>query len=162
MDRFLYKIIVFFFSLIRRTPSDRLVEELIKFIKFGIVGVSNTVLSYVLNILSLFLFQRMGVSPKVDYLLAIAVAFILSVFWSFLWNNKYVFTKGEGEKRVWWKTLIKTYIAYSFTGIFLSSVLSYIWINIFHISKVIAPLINLVISVPVNFIINRFWAFKTE
>lgn len=34
--------------------------------------------------------------------------------------------------------------------------------NAFGISKFIAPLINLIISVPVNFIMNKMWAFKTE
>lgn len=37
-----------------------------------------------------------------------------------------------------------------------------IWVTIFHISKYIAPLINLVISVPINFLINKFWAFKGD
>ena len=34
--------------------------------------------------------------------------------------------------------------------------------NAFGNSKFIAPLINLIISVPVNFIMNKMWAFKTE
>ena len=90
------------------------------------------------------------------------VAFILSVLWSFMLNSIFVFKKEEGEKRNPWKTLLKTYIAYGFTGIVLNNILSFIWINIFGISKYIAPLINLIISIPVNFFMNKLWAFKGE
>ncbi len=151
-----------FFRLIRKELSDDVFNAFMQFVKFGIVGVSNTVLSYLLNIGSLFVFQKMGMSPSIDYLIAGVVAFVISVAWSYYWNNRFVFTKAEGEQRSWLKALIKTYISYSFTGIFLNSILSWIWVNLFHISKLIAPLINLVISVPVNFLINKFWAFKTE
>ena len=33
--------------------------------------------------------------------------------------------------------------------------------GVLGISKCVAPLINLIISIPLNFIINRYWAFKT-
>ncbi|MCR4902230.1 MAG: GtrA family protein, partial [Butyrivibrio sp.] len=81
---------------------------------------------------------------------------------SYYWNNKMVFTKEEGAERVWWKALIKTYISYSFTGLFLNSVLLILWVQVLGISEFIAPIINLLVSVPINFIINKFWAFKTE
>ena len=80
--------------------------------------------------------------------------------WSFYRNNKYVFATGEGHRRSVWRTLLKTYAAYAFTGIVLSNVLSYVWINVLGISKYVAPLINLVVSIPVNYLINKNWAFK--
>ncbi|MCR5700811.1 MAG: GtrA family protein [Lachnospiraceae bacterium] len=132
-----------------------------QFVKFGLIGVTNTVLSYAINVIALLSFQRTDMSSNYDYLIAQLVAFVLSVAWSFYWNNKLVF-KEESGQRVWWKVLIKTYISYSFTGIFLNSVLSWIWVKLFHISKLVEPLINLVISVPINFLINKFWAFKVE
>ena len=60
------------------------------------------------------------------------------------------------------KALLKTYMAYGFTGIILNNILSFIWIDKVGISKFIAPLINLIVSVPLNFIINKLWAFKSE
>lgn len=131
-----------------------------QFVKFGIVGVSNTVVSYVINILVLFALADYGLLW--DYVAANIVAFVLSVLWSFYWNNRFVFTVGEGQQRNIGKALLKTYISYSFTGIILNNILSFIWINVFGISKLIAPLINLIVSVPLNFIINKLWAFKTE
>ena len=29
-----------------------------------------------------------------------------------------------------------------------------------HVSEFVAPIINLLISVPINFVINKFWAFR--
>jgi putative flippase GtrA len=55
--------------------------------------------------------------------------------------------------------LAKMYLSYAFTGIILSNVLSYVWIDVLHISKLIAPLINSAIGVPINFLLNKFWAF---
>lgn len=55
--------------------------------------------------------------------------------------------------------LLKTYISYSFTGLFLSSALNWLWIDVAGLSKMIAPLINLCITVPLNFVLNKFWVF---
>jgi len=71
-----------------------------------------------------------------------------------------VFVKEEGQQRNLWKALIKTYISYSFTGLFLNSALLVLWVDVLHISEFVAPIVNLLISVPLNFIINKFWAFK--
>lgn len=73
-----------------------------------------------------------------------------------------MFTVQEGEHRSIAKALIKTYISYGFTGIVLNNILSWLWITVFSISKFVAPLINLIVSVPINFVINKLWAFKAE
>lgn len=52
------------------------------------------------------------------------VGFAISVLWSFYWNNKFVFTVGNGQKRNLLKALLKTYILYGFTGIILNNILS--------------------------------------
>ena len=148
------------FSFVGKELRDEGFASLMQFVKFGIVGVSNTVISYVLYAISLLGFQKAGLFANVDYLLAQIIAFVLSVLWSFYWNNKMVFVPKEGEKRSVIGALIKTYISYSFTGLFLNSILLILWVQIFHISEFIAPIINLLISVPLNFMINKFWAFK--
>lgn len=95
-----------------------------------------------------------------DYLIAQIIAFVLSVLWSFCWNNKYVFQKEESEDRNLLQALLKTYISYAFTSLFLNSVLSIVWVEVLHISKLIAPIINLLVSVPLNYVLNKFWAFR--
>lgn len=135
-------------------------KNLIQFIKFGIVGITNTVISY--GIYSLVLFSLKGFDLSSDYIIGNIVSFILSVLWSFYWNNRFVFKAKDGEKRNIWLTLFKTYVAYGFTGIVLSNILSFIWIDKFGISKYISPILNLFISVPLNFIINKMWAFRKQ
>lgn len=133
-----------------------------QFVRFGIVGVSNTVINYLIYVGSLWALEAAHLIPKWDYLVAQGIAFVLSVLWSYYWNNRMVFTLEEGEKRSLWKSLLKTYVSYSFTGLFLNTLLLYLWVDLLGISKLIAPIINLLVSVPLNFIINKFWAFKAE
>ncbi|WP_022760421.1 GtrA family protein [Butyrivibrio sp. AD3002] len=152
----------FLFKIVGKEYTDSIHETLMQFVKFGIVGVSNTVISYLLYTFSLLAMRVLGIFAGYDYLIATVIAFVLSVLWSFYWNNKMVFVIEEGQSRNIWKALVKTYISYSFTGLFLNSILMVLWVQVFHVSEFIAPIINLLISVPVNFIINKFWAFKAE
>lgn len=126
----------------------------IQFFKFGIIGLSNSLISYIVY---LFL-----VSFGVPYIISNIIAFIIGVLNSFFWNNKYVFKKNYDEKRNVFLTLLKTYISYSFTGVILNNILLVLLIEKCMISKYIAPIIILLITVPLNFIMNKFWAFKTK
>lgn len=157
-----YVIVQLLFKMCRRELTEEAFEDFMQFVKFGIVGVSNTFISYFLYAGSLIGLNKVGGDGKFHYLLAQVIAFLLSVLWSFYWNNKFVFIVEEGKERNILKSLIKTYISYSFTGLFLSSVLLFLWVDICGISAFIAPIINLFVSVPVNFIINKVWAFKTS
>ena len=76
-----------------------------QFLKFGLVGLSNTLISEVI--------YAVIVCLKGHYLFASTTGFVLSIFNAYYWNNRYVFKEDESlEKRVWWKVLIKTFIAY--------------------------------------------------
>lgn len=138
--------------------ADRKIT-ILQFIKFGIVGLSNTILSYVLYLLVLFILKPYNLF--FDAYIASIVSFVLSVLWSFVWNNRFVFKSEKGERNIF-KALIKTYISYGFTGFLLANALLYLWINVLKIPKEVAPLISLIITVPTNFILNKFWAFKTK
>lgn len=148
------------YKIIGKEPTDGESAAFLQFVKFGIVGVSNTVISYALYTVSLLGLRKGGLFAGIDYFIAQVISFILSVLWSFYWNNKAVFVLKEGEQRSVWRALLKTYASYSFTGLFLNSLLIWLWVDVMHISEFAAPLINLVISVPINFIINKCWAFK--
>ena len=134
-------------------------RNLVQFIKFGIVGASNTLVSYLLNLLCLVVLDKYHVAY--DYVIANTVAFVLSVLWSFYWNERFVFTKqNEDYKSNKFVRLLKMYLSYGFTGIILNNVLSFVWISVLGISKVIAPLINAAIGVPINYVINKKWTFE--
>jgi len=128
--------------------------EVYQFIKFGIVGASNTLIAYVI--------YSICVCLGIHYLLANALGFFISVLNAYYWSDRFVFKKGEGEARsaIW--TLAKTYVAYGSTGLLLASILLYLYVDKLHISEYIAQLLVLVITIPLNFIINKFWSFKTK
>lgn len=129
-------------------------DDFIQFVKFGLVGVSNTLISYI----SYLLFVLLGC----HYLIANILSFVVSVTNSFYWNNRYVFREEEGKERNWWHTYIKTFLAYASTGLVLNNILLILWVDVLHISELIAPLINLVVTIPLNYLINKFWAFKSN
>lgn len=161
LETILCSIIRWLFRLFHKEITEEQLEGFIQFVKFGIVGLSNTAINYLIYTVFLLLLRKFEVGGM-DYLIAQIIAFVLSVLWSFFWNNKYVFTVKEGQQRNWLRALIKTYISYSFTGLFLNSILLVLWVQVFHISEFIAPIINLLVSVPLNFLINKFWAFQNE
>lgn len=158
IEKTLYFIV---YKIFRLKLSDDKWDAFLQFVKFGIVGVSNTIISYLLYVISLFVLRTIEVSPKIDYLIAQFIGFVLSVLWSFYWNRKMVF-KADKDKVPWLQALVKTYISYAFSGLFLSTALSIIWVQLIGIDKMLAPILNLVISVPINFILNKFWAFKEK
>lgn len=131
----------------------RKINLLIQFIKFGVVGLSNTLISYGMYAVLTYI--------GVPYVLASVIGFMVSVLNSFFWNNRFVFKKNAGEQRNLWYTLAKTFLAYAGTGLFLSSILLVLFVEKMGISKYIAPILSLVITIPLNFIINKFWSFRT-
>ena len=137
-------------------------DTLIQFIKFGIVGLSNTLLGYVIYVVTLRILRAAQVFPEADIFLAQLVMFLLSVLWAFYWNNRMVFRAKEGEKRDWLPALLKTYVSYAFTSLFLSEALLALWVKVLGISAYIAPLINLLITVPLNFVLQKYWAFREK
>ncbi len=151
----------FVFQILHLNISERNWEKLLQFVKFGIVGLSNTVISYGIYVFFLLIFQNWNLLPSIDYLAAQIIAFLLSVLWSFYWNRRYVF-KVDNNKGPWLQALLKTYISYAFTGLILNSLLSILWVQLLGFPKIIAPIINLLISVPLNFVLNKFWAFKEK
>lgn len=142
--------------------TDTTCKNLVQFIKFGIVGLSNTVIGYIIYAASLIFFRATHIFSNTDIYIAQLVMFLLSVLWSFYWNNKAVFITENGEQRNIVKALIKTYITYAFTSLFLSEILLALWVDFLGISEFVAPIINLIITVPLNFIIQKFWAFSPK
>ena len=132
--------------------EKKIYSTLIQFIKFGIVGISNTLISYCTYAVLVWL--------GVNFLLSNLIGFVVSVLNSFYWNSRYVFDLNNADTKQKLKALIKTFISYAGTGLVLSSAMLILCIDIVHLSKYIAPIINLIITVPVNFVVNKVWAFK--
>jgi putative flippase GtrA len=119
-----------------------------QFIKFGIVGVSNTLIALAVYYVLIYL--------GIHYIIANVAAFVLSVCNAYFWNSRFVFSKKKGDGA---KPFIKTFVAYGITFI-LSTGLLFLMVDIFGISEWLAPLLNLCVTIPVNFLLNKFWAFR--
>lgn len=153
-------------------------EGLLQFIKFALVGVSNTLISEGIYAVLVFF--------KMHYIPASFIGFSLSVINAYYWNHKYVFKENaEDEKRVWWKVFCKTYVAY-FWGYLANAALLVFWIDLLKIGRFFAPLaewfaergmerldgqfcgnlaaagLNLLLTVPMNYIINKYWAYRQK
>ena len=122
---------------------------LLQFIKFGLVGVSNTLVSTAVYYLFVW------IDPAL-YFWGNVLGWIVSVFNSFYWNNRFVFQNSEFK---WWKKLLRTYLAYG-GSFLLGSVLLVLQVRALGVSEWLAPWINMVITIPLNFVMNKFWAFK--
>jgi putative flippase GtrA len=155
-------------------------QTLWQFIKFALVGASNTVVNLIVYMTFCHI---IGTNVHV----ANVTAFMVSVLWGYFLQSRFVFKENEdAEKRVWWKTLIKTYVAYSFTGLFLTEILLIFWLDFVNLSQYLTPLaqwlkaninftmsevklaetivpfMNMVVTVPINFCVNKFWAYKQK
>lgn len=127
-------------------------QSLLQFFKFVIVGVSNTLVS--LAVYYLFLW----INPQL-YLLGNVIGCMVSVANAFFWNNKYVFQDKTASRMASLKKLGKTYLAYGATFL-ISTGLLYLEVDVLHCSAILGPLINLFVTVPLNFLLNKFWAFR--
>ena len=120
-----------------------------QFIKFGIVGFSNTLISLAVYYILVFFGW--------NYLLAKTMGFLISVCNAFFWNYRYVF-KDKTETSIP-KSFSKVFITYGISYL-VSTFLIWLMVDIMHISEWLAPLIRLVVTVPLNFVLNKLWAFR--
>lgn len=126
-------------------------ETIIQFIKFGFVGGINTILSY-------GIYYVLCIIMGLNYLLSQGIAWFITVFISYVLNNMMTFS--DGGKSEWSiRNLVKVYISYSVTGLFLATFLSWIWVDLLSINKALAPIINLFFTIPLNFLLNKYWAY---
>ena len=125
--------------------------DFLQFIKFGLVGVSNTLVAWACYYFFLWVDEDL-------YVVGSVVGGIVSIANAFYWNDKYVFKSINNDWKSKLKRLGRTYISYSGTSV-LGVLLLWAEVSFFGISKVLAPPINLLITVPLNFLINKYWTF---
>ena len=131
-----------------------------QFSKFTLIGISSTLINFLVYNDVLWCARKLQLFPNLDYLIAQVIGFTVSVFWSFCMNSKFVFNSKDEKAIPWYQALIKMYLSYGFTGIVLNSILSVVWVNVFGVSKEVLTLINDIIAAPVNFLLIKFWSFK--
>nr|WP_243892453.1 GtrA family protein [Schleiferilactobacillus harbinensis] len=120
-----------------------------QFIQFGAVGALNTVLTYIIY---LILYQH--ISPT----LAMAVGYGLTSLLGLALNKQWVFKQSGGEMS--WMTF-KYYATYG-TTFLLSLILTSTWVDVLHFPAAWAPLFSLAVTVPVNFLLSKYWVFAQK
>lgn len=125
---------------------------LLQFLKFGLVGVSNTAVS--MGVYYIFLW----LNPD-WYMFGNILGTVLSIANAFVWNDLFVFSGNARDRKSVFKRLGKTYMSYGGTSV-LSTALLWIEVTFFHVGKAAAPVVNLLITIPLNFVINKLWTFR--
>lgn len=128
---------------------------LTQFIKFGIVGVINTVLSYLITNGSYYVLH---LHEQISNL----ISFLITVLISYLLNSRFVFRQEEGARQPWYRALAKVYASYALTELVLMGILLFIQERLFGIPHYIATFVNLCVTVPLNFLLNKFWAYRKQ
>lgn len=144
---------VIFFKLFRKELTEKKWRRILQFFKFGLIGVSSTVINYGCYLIL--------ISLNVQYVIANVIGFTISVINSFLWNNHFVFKAQEGEQKPWYIVLTKVFLSYSITGLFLNNIILIVWVDLLHLPKALGPLAAL-ITIPINFLMNKLWAYNDK
>ena len=129
-------------------------QKLWQFIKFGIVGASNTLICLVIYYLGLYL--------GLYYIVADALGQLLSTINAYYWNNRYVFNDGRTKTlRQHFLSWLKTLVAYGGAYV-LNLVLLIVLVEVLQVPQTIAPLLNLLVTSPINFLVHKYWVFRKK
>ena len=118
--------------------------------KFGITGVINNVISLAVYYIVIFINSSW-------YLFGNTLGFIVSILNAYFMNSRFVFKNKKEDKPK--KQIIKTYIVYTIS-LLISLLILYISVEKLNIDEKIAPFIALGVTVPLNFLANKFWIYK--
>lgn len=165
-------------TLMQKLEQNPRTSALWQFVKFGIVGVSNTAISYAIEMLCYYvLFVHaefrgiqglcgvFGISlstESVRILITSILAFVVSVTNSYYWNNKHVFASGTKKTILQHLcTYSKTAACYALTGLVLAP-----WAKTVLVEQGIpywlSTLMVLLVTIPLNFVMNKLWAFRVQ
>lgn len=122
-------------------------------IRFGIVGVLN-------NIISLTVYYLVVHFHPSCYLFGNALGFLVSTMNAYLCNRRFVF-HAQKDKTSRGQYLLKTYCVYTLS-LFVSTALLFLLVDILGVSNNIAPLCALMVTVPMNYLMNRFWIYRSD
>ena len=125
-------------------------NDLIKLIRFSIVGVGNTLVNWGI----FFILNAFGVY----YIISNIIAYIIATINSYIWNSLWVFKYGQGLNI---NTSVKFFIL-NLVGLTVNTTIMYILVDILNFNKFIALVIASVLVVMMNYTINKLWVFKEE
>lgn len=125
-------------------------NKFFQIVKFGLVGLSNNVISLLIYYVLIYF--------NTNYLISNILGYILSSIWGYILNKLWVFNASKAKVR---SSIVKYYIVYG-SSFLINVFLMYLQVDKIGISKSVAPFIVLLITIPYNFILNKFWVYKNN
>lgn len=118
-----------------------------EFIKFGIVGVSNTLITFVVyNIL-----LKIGI----NYLVANIIGYICGMINGFIWSKNWVFRVNKESKMYFIKFALVNLLSLA-----VSTGLLMVLVKQLSLNSTITQLITTCITVVINYLLNKIYTFK--
>jgi len=132
----------------RRAGRLRVPHVLVQFVKFGIVGISNTLITFIVYTLLLKVFG-------VWYIAASAIGFVVGATNGFLLNRRWTFAGhvGDAYTPVRW-AVVQT------AGLALNLGLLYLLVHDGAMDELVAQAIATVAVTISTFLVNRAWTFR--
>ena len=119
------------------------------FVKYGIVGASNTILTFVIYTI---LVQKVGV----DYLAALLIGYVVGSLNSYVLNRRWTFRAGHLAH----STAGTRFAVVQVCAIAANEGLLYVFVHHLKIEKIAAQAILTIPVLAVTFFINRAWSFS--
>jgi Predicted membrane protein len=133
-------------KILSRFFDEAVAIGMIQFLRFCLVGCSNVVVSLAFYYILFFLGCNAYIANTIGY--------FAGLINSYVWNIKWVFKKNKLSKI----TIIKFISVYAFTYV-LGMLILYILNDLIGLSPVISPIINIIITTPINFFLIKYWSF---
>jgi putative flippase GtrA len=121
---------------------------ILQFVKFGIVGVSNTLIAFAVYTL---LLKGFGVW----YVAASGIGFAIGAVNGFLWNRAWTFKGHVGDAL----TPVRWFVVQG-CGLLLDLALVYVFVDGAGLGKLFGQALTTVIVTVITFFANRAWTFK--
>jgi len=135
---------------VARRPRHLSAPVLVQFVKFGIVGISNTLLTLVVYTVLLKVFG-------VWYLAASAIGFAVGATNGFLLNRRWTFREHVGDAL----TPVRWGIVQS-GGLAINEGLLYLLVHDGRLDKLVAQVCATAVVTVTTFIVNRAWTFRVH
>lgn len=118
-----------------------------KFLKFGLVGILNTLIT----IISYIMLIEFGM----NYLVANCVSYFIGVINSYYWNKNWVFQSASKDL-----TLILKFLAVNLVVLAFNTIILFILVDKLLINKFISQFFAIGIGMIINFFLNKLWTFN--
>ncbi|MBO5369476.1 MAG: GtrA family protein [Clostridia bacterium] len=128
--------------------TDEMWETWQSFIKFLFIGLSNTIILFVVYYAFLYVWGNGS------YLAGQSVGYFLGVVNSYFLNSRFVFSSGKRGRAAF----VKMCVCYGITYVIQTSAM-YLQVDVLGVPEAVAPVVAIIITTPINFVLNKIFAF---